>query len=239
MTDRNPPTVVQFFDSLTDEYAGAIERCFPRYQEMLWALLDYLPDDLAPGNILELGSGTGNLSVLLAERYPESTLHIVDVSAESLTVCRNRLGDDDRFRFHTQDFRELHFDAGEFDLVVSSIAIHHLTSPEKQKLFDDIYDWLSPQGVFAFADQHAGSTDDLYRRHIENWKAAAMGAGSKLEEWEMWMKHQADHDHHDTLTDQTDWLWEAGFDVVDCPWRYLLWTVVQARKRSAAAPPPS
>jgi tRNA (cmo5U34)-methyltransferase len=223
-------TVDQFFDALTDQYAGVIERCFPRYREMLWALLDYLPTLRAPQQILELGSGTGNLSVLLADRFPEASLHMVDVSADSLAVCRSRLGDHDRFEYRKEDFRELRLGEGQFDLVVSSIAIHHLTSPEKQQLFSGIHCWLKPQGVFALADQCSGATADLYRRHIENWKTAAMDAGSTQQEWEMWMKHQAEHDHHDTLSDQIDWLRTAGFDAIDCPWRYLLWAVLQARK---------
>ena len=223
-------TVDQFFDALTDEYAAVIERCFPRYREMLWALLDYLPPEPMVQQILELGPGTGNLSVLLADQYPAAVIQMVDVSADSLAVCASRLGDDDRFRYRTEDFRELRFDDSQFDLVISSIAVHHLTSSEKQSLFVEIHRWLSPQGLFAYADQHAGASEDLYRRHIENWKAAAIDAGSTQPEWEMWMQHQADHDHHDTLTDQIDWLRQAGFQIVDCPWRYLLWTVVQARK---------
>ncbi len=98
-------SVDQFFDALTPEYAAAIERCFPRYREMLWALLDYLPADLRVNRILELGSGTGNLSVLLAEKYPDATIDLVDVSSESLDVCRSRLGSDARFRFRPIDFR--------------------------------------------------------------------------------------------------------------------------------------
>lgn len=224
------PAVDQFFDALTDDYALAIERCFPRYREMLWALLDYLPANLEFKEILELGSGTGNLSVILAEKYPNATIHLVDVSTESLAVCQSRLGDGARFQYHRQDFRELRYEDGQFDLVASSIAVHHLTSREKQTLFANTFRWLNRRGMFAYADQHAGATNDLYRRHMDHWKAAAIGAGSTQREWEMWMQHQADHDHHDTLTDQIDWLRQAGFDVVDCPWRYLLWTILQARK---------
>ncbi len=177
-TDATSKTVDQFFDCLTDDYAGAIERCFPRYREMLWALLDYLPANFNVNEILELGSGTGNLSVLLAEKYPSATIHLVDVSADSLAVCRSRLGDDARFQYHTQDFRQLRFEEGQFDLVASSIAVHHLTSPEKQTLFANIFGWLNSHGIFAYADQHAGATDDLYHRHMDHWKAAALGAGS-------------------------------------------------------------
>ena len=56
-------TVVgQFFDALSDDYTRTIERCFPRYREMLWALLDYLPRKPQVASVLELGCGTGNLS---------------------------------------------------------------------------------------------------------------------------------------------------------------------------------
>ena len=55
-------------------------------------------------------------------------------------------------------------------------------------------------------------------------------AGSSQQEWQMWMEHQRQHDHHDSLAEQMKWLGEAGFAIVDCPWRYLLWTVMHAIK---------
>jgi tRNA (cmo5U34)-methyltransferase len=223
-------TVGQFFDSLTDDYTAAIDRCIPRYREMVWALLDYLPQSQSVKSILELGCGTGNLSVLLSQHFPTASIHCVDVSGDSLGACRSRLGTDSRFTFEEADFRNLSYDEDSFDLILSSISIHHLTSTEKQKLFRQILRWLRADGVFGYADQFAGATDDLYARHIENWREHASDAGASDEEWQMWMQHQADHDHHDSLIDQVDWLREAGFPVVDAPWRYLLWTVVQARK---------
>ncbi len=227
MTDRN---VGRFFDTLTGDYTETIERCFPRYREMLWALLDYLPQDRTFNSVLELGCGTGNLSVLLREAFPNATLQLVDLSSESLEICRSRFSADCRHEFHQQDFGTATYDDGSFDLVVSSIAIHHLDAAGKQLLFRRIHGWLTNDGVLCFADQCAGGADDLNERHIFNWKRQSMNAGSNDAEWTMWMQHQADHDHHDTLGDQMEWLREAGFAVVDCPWRYLLWSVVQARK---------
>ena len=219
----------KFFDSLTSGYTEVIERCFPRYREMLWALLDYLPDRLDVGRILELGSGTGNLTVLLSKRFPEATIHAVDVSGDSIAECRKRLAGA-RLEYHHDDFRNLAFPSAYFDLVISSISIHHLDSAEKRQMFSRSFDWLTAEGVFAYADQHAGATDDLYRQHIANWRSETMAAGSSEQEWEMWMQHQAEHDHHDPLLSQMDWLRQSGFSTVDCPWRYLLWAVVQARK---------
>ncbi len=227
MKDRG---VGQFFDALTDDYTQTIERCFPRYREMLWALLDYLPRDRRFETVLELGCGTGNLSVLLHDIFPKAELRLVDLSAESLDVCRSRLATCGSLCCEQRDFADLRYPSGSFDLVISSISIHHLDAPGKQTLFRRIEDWLTHDGILCFADQCAGVTEDLYARHVENWKSLAMASGSGDSEWQMWMQHQADHDYHDTLTEQLDWLREAGFALVDCPWRYLLWSVVQARK---------
>ena len=222
--------VGKFFDALTDDYTATIERCFPRYREMLWAVLDYLPSDFRPQRILELGSGTGNLSVLTHARYPNASFVFVDLSTESLDSCRKRLGESPSLKYEAADFNELNFPAGEFDIVVSSISIHHLESEQKRQLFSRVHEWLTPSGIFSFADQCAGASTDLYQRHIDNWKTISLEAGSDETEWQMWMDHQNEHDHHDTLVDQLRWLKNAGFGTVDCTWRYLLWSAVQARK---------
>ncbi|MCA9121759.1 MAG: class I SAM-dependent methyltransferase [Planctomycetaceae bacterium] len=227
----NEQQVGRFFDSLSQDYTAVIERCFPRYREMLWALLDYLPSDKPFNSIVELGSGTGNLSVLIARAFPRATIRFVDLSGDSLNVCRSRLGHHDRFTFEERDFRELSYEANSVDLVVSSIAVHHLTSTEKQQLFSRINGWLSPNGVFSFADQFRGATDAIYARHMHHWRELSSAAGSSGEEWNMWMMHQREHDHHDPLVDQLGWLAEAGFSQVDCVWRYLLWAVVQGSKQ--------
>lgn len=229
MTETNS-NVESFFDTLSEEYTTAIERCFPRYREMLCVLLDYLPKPRQLASILELGCGTGNLTVLLRDICPAAEIEVVDLSGESLAICRSRIGSDARFRYEQRDFRELDFASGSFDLVVSSIAIHHLRPAEKRSLFQQIHGWLRPQGIFTYADQFRGATDDLYARHIANWKTQSLAAGSTPEEFEMWMQHQRESDYHDTLQDQLDWIRDAGFPIVDCQWRFLLWSVVQARK---------
>ena len=52
-------TSEKFFDDISDDYTAAIERCVPRYREMLHYLFYYLPTGWSPRRILELGCGGG------------------------------------------------------------------------------------------------------------------------------------------------------------------------------------
>lgn len=225
-----PDDSSQFFDSISREYTDQIRRCVPRYEEMLWAVLDYLPKNLAPQNILELGCGTGNLTLRLAEEYPDAQLHLADFSAGMIAQCQKRLGPSAKIMPHVQDFRALNFPENSLDLVASTISLHHLADAEKRALFQNIATWLRPGGVIVFSDQFAGKTPEIYTRHLDHWRAAAKQLGATEEEWTAWMEHQSAHDHHSPIADQIDWLKAAGFTDIDCPWRYLLWTVLIAVK---------
>jgi|GEM_PF-43344 len=221
----------EFFDQMAEEYNSTIHRCFPRYNEMLDSVLRYLPVDLAPRRILDLGTGTGNLAIRVCKQYPDAQLHCVDLSPESLDVCRRQLksvAPTTSVHYQCADITKLAFDEDEFDLIVSSIAIHHLASEDKRRLFADCRKWLRPGGVLCFADQFRGETEQLYQQHIDGWKELSFRAGTNQAEWDAWMEHQRDHDHHETLSDVTAWLGEADFSKVDTLWRFLLWSIVYA-----------
>lgn len=225
-------SVADFFDSISDQYTSSIMRCVPRYAEMLQVLVDYLPASYRkrPIQILELGAGTGNLSLLLSEYFPHSDLTLVDISADALKVCKERMQPSANASFIKEDFRQLAFGEQSFDLIVSSISIHHLGSLDKQQLFSSCYRWLKPNGKLSFADQFRGQTEEIYQLHISKWHEHCENSGVAEEEWQSWMQHQQDHDYHDTLADHLDWLQQAGFKSIDCLWRHLLWTVVRASK---------
>ena len=106
----------------------------------------------------------------------------MDVSGESLDACRSRLVTGEPVEFEQQDFRNLEYANGSYDLIMASISVHHLVSSEKQHLFEQCYNWLTEDGILSFADQCAGATDDLNDRHMHNWKELSFNAGSSLDE---------------------------------------------------------
>ncbi|MDA3905145.1 MAG: class I SAM-dependent methyltransferase [Bacteroidales bacterium] len=222
--------VENFYNLISGEYTEMLERIVPRYREMLWMILDYVPKDLNPKRIVDLGCGTGNLSEVILNQYPESDLIAVDLSTSILDIAAKRLENYPNIKYLNEDFNALDFKTGSIDLAVSSIALHHLTDKEKEKLLKKIYSWLSPKGILIFGDQFAGSTDARYQQHMSNWKLSAEGKNTPESEWTLWMDHQQNHDYHTTVENYFNWCKQMGFKNSDVVWRYFLWVVFIAHK---------
>jgi len=222
--------VESFYNLISSEYTEMLERLVPRYREMLWMILDYVPKDLNPKRIVDLGCGTGNLSEGIVNQYPEADILAVDLSASILSEVKQRLKDYSNIKYLNEDFNTLEFETDSIDLIVSSIALHHLTDPQKEKLLTKIYSWLSPKGVLIFGDQFAGSTKARYQQHMENWKLSSEGKNVPKSEWKLWMNHQDNHDFHTSVENYFNWCRRIGFKNSDVVWRYYLWTVFIAHK---------
>src|SRR5262249_40854334 len=115
--------------------------------------------------------------------------------------------------------------------VVSSLAIHHLSGPEKRTLFADIGSVLAPGGVFVIADivEPAGSWsrrvagqawDDAVRQRSLD-QDGTLDAFHKFQavRWNLFTAPEPDpYDKPSPLLEQTQWLKEAGFADVDVFW---------------------
>jgi putative AdoMet-dependent methyltransferase len=107
--------------------------------------------NIAPrSRVLELGSGTGNLSALIVSC---SELVSVDVSENMEAIAASKVRHLADRRFIKADILEVFGqELGYFDAVISTYAVHHLTDREKQRLFALIFDCLLPGGAAAFGD---------------------------------------------------------------------------------------
>jgi len=226
---NTPRSTRDFYDALARDYNDAILRCVPRYHEMIDAIFAYLPAALRPQRILELGCGGGHLTRRILDAFPDAILTAVDLSGEMLKMTRPAAATD-RLELVCDDFAHLCFQPASFDLVLSSISIHHVDHDAKQELFGQTMAALRPGGVLCYSDQFSGETPEIYQRHIDRWHVEAKLLGASEEEWDSWMRHHEEDDHHATLSEQMQWLRDAGFASVDCVWRNLLWTVVLAKR---------
>jgi tRNA (cmo5U34)-methyltransferase len=98
--------------------------------------------------ILDLGAGTGETAIRVAEKHPTALLIGIDESPEMLAHARRRLPEGDFRVGRLED----PLPQGAFDLVVSALAVHHLDGPGKADLFQRIAERLLPGGRFVMAD---------------------------------------------------------------------------------------
>jgi len=123
--------------------------------------------------LLDLGAGTGLLSVMIAEAFPNARLTLFDLTPEMLTIARQRLKPlGKRVKFVTADFAKA-VSSKSYNAVVSALAIHHLPDSGKRHLFADIFKYLTSGGVFINADQVAG---EVASRSANQEKRHANGA---------------------------------------------------------------
>lgn len=223
-------TASRYFGSMAEGYDSLIRRAVPRYDEMLERLVDYLPPSAS--RVLELGCGTGNLSLALAARYPAASLTFLDAAPEMLDVTRARLkdahpGSVGRARFVPSMFEEIDKGLGPFDLITSSISLHHVR--DKESLYKNIYALLSRGGTFRFSDQLRGATAEIHELNWRRWlEFCRRPANCSEEEVTSLLDHAEAHDHYTPLAEHFRLLETAGFKKLDCVWRNLIWGIVVA-----------
>jgi tRNA (cmo5U34)-methyltransferase len=180
--------------------AGSI----PHRTEGEETLLDLLPED--PARVLDIGTGDGRLLALVRTARSSVVGVGLDFSPPMLERARERFDTDDDVQIVEHDLDQPLPDLGVFDLVVSSFAIHHVEHPRKKTLYREIFDLLTPGGVFANLEHVASPTPELHR--------AFLGAIDVRPE---------DDDPSNKLAPvepQLQWLEAAGFTQVDCFWKW-------------------
>ena len=136
------------------------------------ALLDWVVAEAAVdagSRVLELGTGTGNLTLQVARAR---RLVCVDVSAEMLGVARDKLQAIADVEYLQADLLECFDSLSErFDTLVSTYAIHHLTDSEKLLLFRAMAETLEPGGVAVIGDLMFAD-EEHRRRYLTRLRAS-------------------------------------------------------------------
>jgi tRNA (cmo5U34)-methyltransferase len=224
-------TVVSLFDAVAGTYDESRRRLVPCFDDFYGTAVEVaappLRRALTSGRtpaLLDLGAGTGLLSLLLTAAVPGTHPTLLDAAPAMLAVAEGELGR--RGIPHRVVVADL-VDAlpdGPYDAVVSALAIHHLDDADKRDLYRRIRQVLVPGGVFVNAEQVAGPTPDLDHRYDEVWLAQVVALGATEAEIAAARARMA-YDRPAPVADQCRWLVEAGFVGVDCfykAWRFAV-----------------
>lgn len=232
-----------------DYFLANADVIVPRRAEQLNLLIELLPYPTeATISVLDLGAGFGAATERILTHYPKAMVTCVDGSAAMVAHATARLRNyGERANILKADLSErswtavLQSSTGEagrdrsklFNVVVSAIAIHHVTHERKRELCREVFQLLAPNGVFLNNDvvatppAFAVRFEDLNLSAIQEQEVQLRGNTRAREQIKAEMRerlrlagdrHQS---HVASLADQLAWLTEAGFKSVDCYWRYL------------------
>ncbi len=137
---------------LYDTVVGAVLR-----ERTLRRLMVEQIDPKPAAQVLDLGCGTGTLSLLLKKTHPEIQIVGLDIDPAVLEIARQKQrasGLD--VAFTRGDIHSLidegSFTPNAFDHVVSSFVFHHLSRDQKRRTLDAVLQVLKPGARFLLVD---------------------------------------------------------------------------------------
>ena len=103
--------------------------------------------------VLDIGSGTGTLAILIKESSPEANVTGLDGDPEIIKIAENKSKKNKlKISFKQGLSFDMPFKDKQFDQCFSSLFFHHLTTSNKQKTFNQAYRVLKKGGQLHIAD---------------------------------------------------------------------------------------
>ena len=139
--------------------------------------------DLGDGHrVLEIGSGTGSLTVRAKRAHPGIDVIGVDPDPLALSRAQRKLGDMTGIRFDRGYAQKLPYADAEFDRVLSSMMLHHLDSDAKTAAAAEAFRVLRPGGRLHVVDIDADTdeSDGRLARFVARRRHAAAHFGDPI-----------------------------------------------------------
>lgn len=210
-----------------------------RLLEILSSFYKHFINNKPKINVLDLGCGDGIITHELLKVNDSISTTLIDGSEDMLNKARERLNGFNHTHFIKASFQEIidrNLVQGNFDFIVSSLAIHHLTMDEKIALFRSIHSHLNIDGYFLNIDVILAPTETLERWYLLLWKewiderkTFLKIEGNSFEDIIQTYKDNAEN-KPDTLDAQINTLKSIGFKDADCFYKYGIFTMYGGKK---------
>jgi tRNA (cmo5U34)-methyltransferase len=217
------------FNAVATEYDAQREFVIPQMREYYGAAIWAAESDTPDPAILDIGAGTGLFSALLLQKFPGAQMTLLDISEKMLDVARQRFTGRENIRYVVSDYSRAEL-YGPYDIVCSALSIHHLSTVDKRDLFRRIFAALRPGGLFVNADQADGETPYFRERNLAYWNEFLRNGPLNDGQHTEILKRRDMLDRNEKLSDQLEWLREAGFTDVDVVYKNRTFIVTVARK---------
>jgi tRNA (cmo5U34)-methyltransferase len=188
--------------------------------------------------VLDLGCGDGALTNELLKVDDQIKATLVDGSSTMIQNAQELLKSYDGLNYIHKTFQELLENdilETDFNFIVSSLAIHHLSSESKESLFQYILHHLKEGGFFLNVDVVRApneALEDWYRQLWGEWIAKnelKMGSKESFQHIPLQYKNNPDN-YPERLENQLNALKSVGFNQVDCYYKYGIFSIFGGKK---------
>ena len=222
--------VKKHFEEEAVVYDDVIVKLIPYYKEIVSAITSSIPFSFDNEiDVIDLGCGTGTISQAIKNVYPKAQFTCVDIAENMLQQTQQKIGSD--HCFINADFNNFEF-VKKYDLIVSSLAIHHLESDEEKKNFyDKIYKALKKGGIFINGDVVEATADIHQRVFVSKWIEYMNRSVDMDTINNKWLPGYYSKDRPISLMKHLKMLEESGFINIDVIWKYYGYAVYTGSKK--------
>jgi ubiquinone/menaquinone biosynthesis C-methylase UbiE len=131
--------------------------------------------------VLDLGTGTAQILVKLAERSPHSHITAVDAAWHMIALARANIAAAklaDRIEVVVADAKHLPFDDGSFDVVISNSIVHHIREP--RDVIAEAIRVAAPGGLLFHRDLARPKDEAELNHHVKEYAGDATAYQRKL-----------------------------------------------------------
>ena len=213
------------------DYGATMGKWVPDFEFAHHVLLETVALTLpANARILELGAGSGRVSQMLLDCFPDCHVTLTDISPNMLAGASQRLAAyEGRFETIVGDFFNpaFTFEPAAFDCAVSFFAICHSRAVEQVgDLYQRVAHAIRPAGCFISHDHVLGATPKLTAQNATTWYDFMIANGLSAEDADYAILTTYQEDFPLTLVQHLALLADAGFQNVDVPYKRGLFGMV-------------
>ena len=129
-------------------------------------------------NMLDVGCGAGNNSIMMARGRPGLNYDLIDLSLPMLERAEERLAKEStgEIRAFHGDFRDVPLSESHYDIIVAAAVLHHLRDDEDWEFcFKKMFSLLKAGGALFVSDfvshEHDAVQESMWRRYGEHLSA--------------------------------------------------------------------
>ena len=168
-------------------------------------------------NLLDIGCGAGNYSLMMLSKIPNMHCTLVDLSKPMLEKAFERVSQqtNGKVAIMQGDIREVALTANHFDIILAAAVLHHLRDDKDWKTtFEKLFKLLKPGGCLMISDLVSQDTELLNDYIWERYGDYLEGLDGKVYRQKV-LDYVAKEDSPRSINYQLDLMKRVGFRKVE------------------------